>query len=97
MTKVTITLTSDADLLGVFLHHPGSTKPEPLPGVAHSVRRALDDGTYHVSVAGTGLVPATPVKIKFAATNHVVRGGRAKADGTIGLFTPFNLQNGTVS
>ena len=97
MTEVTITLDSKAKLLGVFLHRPGDADPEPLPGVTHSVTRDLSDGTYHVSVAGTGLQPATPVEITFATeADAETRGGRVGSDGTIALFKQFDLSNGNV-
>ncbi|HEY6814972.1 MAG TPA: hypothetical protein VI168_05485 [Croceibacterium sp.] len=97
MTQVTITLDSPAKLLGVFLHRPGDAEPEPLAGVAHSVKRELADGTYHVSVAGTGLQPATPVDITFATeADAETRGGRVGPSGTIALFKQFDLSNGNV-
>jgi hypothetical protein len=98
MTQVTITLNSQANLLGVFLHHPGNAHPEPLPGVAHTVIRDLPDGAYNVAVSGTGIQPDTPVEITFATkTSSQSVSGRVKADGTIAIFEQFDLNDGVVS
>jgi hypothetical protein len=95
MAEVKITLETKASLLGVFLHHPGTSPPEPLPGVAHTVTRSLPQGIYHLAISGTGLAAGTVVKIVFEAGGGKTTKSRSvRPDGTIGVLIPFEVTAG---
>lgn len=92
MTKVKITLETEENILGVFLHHPGQKWPEPLPGASHTVERKLADGLYHVALSGTGLHPGAPVTVTFATDSDSEKRTRAVyVDGTLAELIPFQL------
>lgn len=99
MTMTTITLATDCNWLGVFLHLPGQTPPEPLPGVHHSIKRDLSAGSYAISVAGSGNEAGKEVKVSIKTqVNDVSDAQQVSDDGTIIAWFPFDLDaNGKVS
>lgn len=97
--KTTITLETECKGLGVFLHHPGNTPPDPLPGVSHSVERPLPPGVYAVSATGTGNVPGLEAKVTFATeSDSVSRSEWVSDDGSLIAWITFELHaDGEVS
>ena len=93
MTWVTITLESECNVLGVFLHHPGEVTPDPLAGVSHSVSRNLSPGPYAVAATGTGNPEGREVSVKVETSeSEIVHTEAAGTDGSIIYWFPFLLE-----
>lgn len=97
--KTTITLKTKCRGLGVFLHHPGNSPSDPLPGVSHSVEIDLPPGIYTVSATGTGNAAGLEAEVTFASkADSQSRSEWVSEDGSLIAWITFELHgNGEVS
>lgn len=95
MTDTTITMTTGANAIGVFLHYPGDGDAVPLPDVQRGWTDDLGPGVYAIAASGTGNLPGTPVQFEFKTdVNAITRKRRVRADGTLRAWITFELAVG---
>lgn len=94
MTMTSITLTTKCIGLGVFLHHAGEKYPDPMPGVAHTLKRDLDPGLYAISVAGKFNEAGAEVKVTVkTAQGEFTDAQQVSDDGSIIAWFNFEIDS----
>lgn len=92
MTEVSITMTTEANAIGVFLHYPDNREPLPLPEVAAGWTGPLDAGVHAIAASGTANTPGTEVKFTIeTAVNSLSRKRTVRGDGTLRGWITFEL------
>lgn len=92
MTQTTITMTTTAHGIGVFLQYPNHLNSHPLPGVENGWTGPLDPGVYAIVGSGSGNVPGTVVSFKIATSqNSKTRSQKVRQDGTARIYITFEI------